>query len=176
MTSTLAKIAEHSQASQDSLEHFLLLKLVHEISPKKILEIGVDKGFSAQSFRLAFPEAKVTGIDITDENLKYTNFNMIVGHSLDPFTIDRAKELAPFDFLFIDGDHVYNAVKNDWNNYRGMVKRGGIIAFHDSNRIGEAWEGKVDVRKVVDEIKQSIIPSIEIAHGPDSPGTTLFFV
>jgi predicted O-methyltransferase YrrM len=35
------------------------------------------------------------------------------------------------DFLFIDGDHSYLGVKKDFELYAPLVKRGGIIAFHD---------------------------------------------
>jgi len=37
------------------------------------------------------------------------------------------------DFLFIDGDHSYEGVKQDWNDYRGLVRPGGLVAFHDIN-------------------------------------------
>lgn len=36
------------------------------------------------------------------------------------------------DFLFIDGDHTYPGVLTDWLLYAPLVKKGGIIAFHDS--------------------------------------------
>ncbi|MCX7697938.1 MAG: class I SAM-dependent methyltransferase [Candidatus Goldbacteria bacterium] len=35
------------------------------------------------------------------------------------------------DFLFIDGDHSYEGVKKDFEMYSGLVKEGGLIAFHD---------------------------------------------
>lgn len=35
------------------------------------------------------------------------------------------------DLLFIDGDHTLEGVKNDWDNYRGFVKPGGLVVFHD---------------------------------------------
>lgn len=38
---------------------------------------------------------------------------------------------AMLDFLFIDGDHSYQGVKQDYEMYRGLVRQGGIIAFHD---------------------------------------------
>jgi hypothetical protein len=35
------------------------------------------------------------------------------------------------DFLFIDGDHTYEGVRQDFLIYGPMVKARGIIAFHD---------------------------------------------
>jgi hypothetical protein len=35
------------------------------------------------------------------------------------------------DFLFIDGDHTYEGVKQDYEMYKEFVKPGGWIAFHD---------------------------------------------
>jgi predicted O-methyltransferase YrrM len=36
------------------------------------------------------------------------------------------------DFLFIDADHSYEAVKADWNGWFPKVRKGGYIALHDS--------------------------------------------
>jgi len=38
----------------------------------------------------------------------------------------------PIDFLFIDGNHSYEQVLADYLMYSPLVKRGGIIAFHDT--------------------------------------------
>ena len=38
----------------------------------------------------------------------------------------------PIDFLFIDADHSYAAVKTDWNSWRPKLVEEGIIALHDS--------------------------------------------
>lgn len=35
------------------------------------------------------------------------------------------------DYLFIDGDHSYDGVKQDFEMYSPLVKEGGIILFHD---------------------------------------------
>ena len=48
-----------------------------------------------------------------------------------------SKEVAatfnlPIDFLFIDGDHSYDAVKSDWTIWYPKIVEGGIIALHDS--------------------------------------------
>ena len=35
------------------------------------------------------------------------------------------------DFIFIDGDHTYEGVKKDYEMYYTLMKKGGIIGFHD---------------------------------------------
>jgi hypothetical protein len=51
------------------------------------------------------------------------------------------------DLLFIDGDHSYKGVKQDYDSYACLVRAGGIIAFHDiadhtikSCQVSQFWE------------------------------------
>ncbi|MDX1810558.1 MAG: class I SAM-dependent methyltransferase [Gammaproteobacteria bacterium] len=52
------------------------------------------------------------------------------------------------DFLFIDGDHTEAGVEADFNSYKDLVRKGGIIAFHDilkkqpvkNNQVYYFWE------------------------------------
>jgi hypothetical protein len=45
------------------------------------------------------------------------------------------------DFLFIDGDHRYEAVRRDYDDWVGFVPAGGVILIHDSRREEGAPEG-----------------------------------
>ena len=58
------------------------------------------------------------------------------------------------DFIFIDGDHLYDGVKKDCDAFLPLVKPGGFVLFHDYN---SSWEG---VKKAVDE--RSDLKIIEI--------------
>lgn len=40
----------------------------------------------------------------------------------------------PIDFIFIDADHSYEAIKRDWNDWFPKMKSGGVIALHDSKQ------------------------------------------
>ncbi len=40
----------------------------------------------------------------------------------------------PVDFLFIDGDHLYDGVKIDFELYKKLVRPGGLIAFSRHRR------------------------------------------
>jgi predicted O-methyltransferase YrrM len=37
-----------------------------------------------------------------------------------------------FDFVFIDGDHSYEGLREDWEGWTKLVVPGGIVALHDS--------------------------------------------
>jgi predicted O-methyltransferase YrrM len=44
----------------------------------------------------------------------------------------EARKISPvIDFLFIDGDHEYMAVKRDWELYSPFLCIGSYVAFHD---------------------------------------------
>ena len=36
------------------------------------------------------------------------------------------------DFLLIDGDHSYEGVKRDWENFSGLLNTDAFVAFHDT--------------------------------------------
>jgi predicted O-methyltransferase YrrM len=51
------------------------------------------------------------------------------------------------DFLYVDGDHRYEAVSADIRNYVPFVRAGGLVAFHDYKPAG-----KEGVKQAVDEL------------------------
>jgi predicted O-methyltransferase YrrM len=54
----------------------------------------------------------------------------------------------PVRLLFIDGDHAYDATKQDFDLWSPFVAPGGLVAFHDYG----AWDG---VTKFVDELARA---------------------
>jgi predicted O-methyltransferase YrrM len=57
---------------------------------------------------------------------------LIRADSHDPHTLRSVRDLeGAVDLLFIDGDHGYDGVRADFENYAPLVKPGGLIAFHD---------------------------------------------
>lgn len=62
---------------------------------------------------------------------------------------EAIKEAATrrFDALLIDGDHTYEGVKKDFENFHSLVRKGGVILFDDYG-VNE-WP---DIKRFVDEI------------------------
>jgi hypothetical protein len=50
-----------------------------------------------------------------------------------------------FDFILIDGDHTCDGLKKDWEAWRELIGKRGIVALHDSVKpTGSAGAGSVD--------------------------------
>lgn len=170
------QIAEQSLASQDKFELYHMLLTVGELKPKKILEIGVHTGYNLENFAKAFPGADLYGIESETQHLVFKDFTLIEGDSTDPEIIEKAAAAGPFDFIFIDGDHVYETVKADWENYSKLVRPGGAVGFHDTSRMGESWMSKVEVRKFLEELWASNTHKcVEFWNGRNNPGIAIVY-
>ena len=45
---------------------------------------------------------------------------------------DPALRAAPLDFLFIDGDHSWEGIRADWENFTPLLAPGALACLHDS--------------------------------------------
>ena len=118
---------------------------VAELQPKVILEIGTYEGGTTLIWAQLASERVIT-CDIAPPGPRGDLIRrfappgsdcrvvMLTGdsHSTD-FARRVEQELAgrKADFLFIDGDHTEAGVEADYRTYRHVVRRGGLIAFHD---------------------------------------------
>lgn len=128
------------------------LRLVEEDRPKTILEIGTSNGGSLFLFaRVALPDALLVSVDLPNgdfgggyppwRSVLYRSFagprqriRLLRADSHQPATLEAAGsalEGRDVDVLFIDGDHTYGGVKQDFEMYGSLVRDGGIIGFHD---------------------------------------------
>ena len=46
----------------------------------------------------------------------------------------RARGLPPPEFVFLDAEHTYQAVMEDWRAWSPLVAPGGVVCIHDSVR------------------------------------------
>lgn len=146
---TIEEIVAQSKASQNKLELKKTLTFVGEIHPKVIVEIGMHRGYSMIDWFKAFDPDLLIGIDIDTKPLEQEFLDLpgdrvhfIEGDSHDDKVIAEVEKILggrQVDFLFIDGDHHYDAVKEDFDCYEPLVRIGGIIGFHDIMLEGAKW-------------------------------------
>jgi predicted O-methyltransferase YrrM len=129
-----------------------LANVVRDLMPKAVLEIGTAKGGTLFLFsRLASPSATVVSIDLPGGSfgggypewktkfyrtfaLPRQTMHLLRADSNAVNTLERVRSMlgkTSLDFLFIDGDHTYEGVKQDFELYSPLVRKGGVIAFHD---------------------------------------------
>lgn len=147
------------QILQNENEFRAFLNIYKRAEPKSIIEIGTFFGGTLWFFNQNSKLEKVTVIDlpIPESDERYSQmvesrklwdswfedcrqFYDIKGNSRDLGNIDIVKGLNPegsVDMLFIDGDHTYEGVKADYENYSPLVRSGGMIVFHDIYLIEE---------------------------------------
>lgn len=149
----------------------LLYEIVLESKPELILEIGTGQCQSTRTMLSALEEnkkGKLVSIDLSDrssripkELLQY--FCQIVGnsHYVDIFQGIKNEFKDRFDILFIDGDHTYEGVKQDFEMYSSLVKDRGLILIHDITSINTG------VKKFWEEIKY---PKVGLEYGKAAGG------
>jgi predicted O-methyltransferase YrrM len=144
------------------------------------VEIGCYAGGSA-CLLLQRPNTTVISIDsgkyitsdIVMSNVKKLNklnneFHYLQGNSQTEDMVNRLKTLvSSIDLLFIDGDHSFQGVLNDFRLYEALVKPGGYIVFDDYLDPGAGAYVKRAVDHIVGEIQSSynIIGSLENKYG-----------
>ncbi|MGO8904810.1 MAG: class I SAM-dependent methyltransferase [Solirubrobacteraceae bacterium] len=66
---------------------------------------------------------------------------------------EAAAALEPLDWVYIDGNHTYQNVKEDLEGYYALLTPGGIMAGDDYGMLGYRWGD--GVREAVDEFVHS---------------------
>jgi cephalosporin hydroxylase len=158
MTAQIAETAcsDHG-AVQKPAELVEFLRLLVDCDPQVIVEIGVHAGGTLYAWTQIAPI--VIGIDENPVEQDH-GATVIVGDSHNPRIAAALTEYlhargCAIDCLFIDGDHTYNGVRQDYEMYAPLVRRGGLIAFHDIAPIlpGQANVDGIAVKQFWDEIK-----------------------
>ena len=121
-----------------------------ELNVVNFMEIGTDQGGTFAIWSKLSKDGKRISVDIPhgqfgrsdydeyerDNYLKSlgSDVTMIWGSSHDYEMLQNVENVIKedlLDFLFIDGDHTYEGVKQDYEMYKHLVKPGGWIGFHD---------------------------------------------
>lgn len=118
-------------------EEFLTLAYwLNGFRPHNILEIGT----MGSSFWLIskLSTGKKVSVDIDPRQSIIHHFmygedwKFFQGDSHTEHMYQNVKSFCPeYDFIFIDGDHSYDGVRRDFEMYKRLLSKRGVIAFHD---------------------------------------------
>jgi predicted O-methyltransferase YrrM len=135
-----------AQPAQVPVEIEELVRLVKQLAPQRVLEIGTANGGTLFLFaRVAADRATIVSLDIrrfdATRRFFYRSFARrrqrvipLQADSQTEATVTLVRELfsgQPLDMVFIDGDHSYEGVRRDFELYAPLVRAGGLVALHD---------------------------------------------
>jgi predicted O-methyltransferase YrrM len=129
-----------------------LAREIEARKPKTVVEIGTAAGgtlFLASC--LAADNALIVSIDLPDGGFgggypawkaplyksfrrKNQRIELIPGNSHEPEVFHQLESILDgrkIDYLFLDGDHTYEGVKQDFDVYSKLLGKNAMVAFHD---------------------------------------------
>jgi len=133
-------------------ELLVLADIVGKLRPKVVLEIGTARGGTLCVLsRLADPNATIVSVDLPSGQFgggykwfhipifkrfprRGQKLHLLRGDSHGPEMLRAVREVLgqrTLDLLFIDGDHSYDGVKQDFEKYMPLVTQGGMVVLHD---------------------------------------------
>ena len=134
---------------------FIHYAFIRNLRPKKILCIGSGHGFIPAICALACKDNQSGQVDFVDAAYSKNHSKSWGGigfwqkvdakHHFSLFGLERwikiylitSEEFADnykknkYDYIYIDGDHSYEGVKNDFELFWPRLKKGGFLVFHD---------------------------------------------
>lgn len=144
-----------------------LARLFKELGYMVGAEIGVDRGLYSEELSKQNPGVKLYCIDPWKSYRKYPEH--LVQHDLNVNYNNTKKRLVPYnceiirksstgalkdfgpeslDFVYIDGNHEYDYIKEDLIGWTKVVKKGYIISGHDYKSVKKELKG---VTRALDE-------------------------
>lgn len=143
------------------------LLIAGQSRPTTIAEVGVAHGcssyFAAAYFFALNPESTYTMIDIADTLIDFDYYETILPLAKAIPSVSTAFAGQSFDLVFIDADHSYRGVRQD---YQSIGRHAKICAFHDIKATRfETEEG--GITQFWDELKERVRDThlvYEIAH------------
>lgn len=178
------------RSDQKSTEILRVLELVRSSPINTIVEIGSFRGGTlALLCQVAPVDALIISVDIKYPlerrlansclALPHQKLISIEGDSQSQKTLMKVKKNLrgkKIDLLFIDGDHSFFGVLSDYVFYSPLVRKGGVIAFHDIQpdyqmRFGvktSSYVGEVPI--FWDALKHSGLITEQIIEDPEQDG------
>lgn len=165
------------QLHQDRDEILGAARMVRELAPKRIVDLGLFRGGTMFVWHNAAPACRYLGVDTPGTPDKVLadmrswlrpgeDCAMLLEDTRVPPTAEKAARFlgGPIDFLFIDADHYYDSVSRDFAVWSAHVRPGGLIGFHD---IKDEGVPHLEVWRLWAEIKASGWECREFFGPPD---------
>lgn len=136
--------------------------VVHSVDPFQKDTHGTWQSSAGQAWKHVQAAAKALKFDIMRWTLYETT-----SHDASQRATDAG---AFFDLVFVDGDHTYEAVKQDVNDWLPLLRVGGVLLLHDSRRLPDkpanefhrGWPGPT---QVADELRSDArVELVEEVH------------
>lgn len=161
-----------------------LLTIILKVKPKKILEIGIYKGWrslemikAAKSFN---PLIKFYGFDmfemfldkkniLSDELSKkpksmkiikdllkeHAKIKLIKGNTLK--TLPKFPKKNKVDFIFIDGGHSVKTIRNDWFHSKKLMHKNTVVVFDDFYSGNKNLIKKFGCNKIIENLSNNYL-------------------
>lgn len=153
---SLIEFADNSITDKNTVHAYLPLyqKLLQKkrYSAKNVLEVGVCHGGSINMWYNFFPNAKIYGVDINDDNIdkerliKDDRIHLYLANdAYDPKFVQENFQDIKFDFVIDDGPHSLEGQKQFINLYTPLLADDGILIVEDIQR----WEWLPELVKEV---------------------------
>lgn len=135
---------------QNESEILELLTYINQLDKKNcFLEIGTQYGgtydlltsiFKKKCISLDLPDGRFGGAGssvrsfVKNQYLGFEKCYFVDGNSHDTKNLDIVRNFLKDDYLdllFIDGDHSFDGTRQDFEMYSPLVRKGGLVVFHD---------------------------------------------
>jgi hypothetical protein len=143
----------------------MLLKVAVCTKPKKLLEVGSFRGYTALLLaQHVSSDAKIVTVDRYPEHgeaYQNTPFASVIERRVGETNTAMFQQdaLGSYDLIFIDADHSYAGVKHDTELVLPLVSPNGFILWHDYANWGY-FDGKNGVPEYLKELSEKL----PIAH------------
>lgn len=160
------------KASQNEFELRSFIDFLKSREVKSYLEIGARHGDTFHEVMLNLPKgSKGVAVDlpgglwgrhtskislkaaVADLRQRGYDIEIILGDSTDTGIIEKVYGNGPYDAMLIDGNHLYDGVKQDFENYSPLAP---LVAFHDivgTGQIEKVNKNPVEVPILWEELK-----------------------